>query len=136
MNLNDLERFVYEFWHSVINSKDELCEKIGGVKINMQEWRKQKSIQRDRDNYSLLELGFSTFFLNRTNRSGILTGGVIGGKNQTGGWKIDARFNKSDLIQRIQRIARYANRISIYNLDAIEFIRTIVPRLPKKTLVY
>ena len=90
----------------------------------------------DIENHSQLELGFSTFFLNRTNRSGILKGGVIGGKNQTGNWKIDARFNKSDLIQRIQRIARYAKRISVHNLDAVQFLQTILPTLPQKTLVY
>jgi len=83
-----------------------------------------------------LILVFSTFFLNRTNRSGIIWGGVIGGKNQDGAWKLDARFNKDDLIRRIEKIAMYRSRIRLYNLDAAELIKTVLPTLPNKTLVY
>ena len=83
-----------------------------------------------------LEIGFSTFFLNRTNRSGILKVGVIGGKNQTGDWKIDARFNKDDLIQQIKKISRYKNRISLYNLDAVDLTNRLDKELPDKTLFY
>ncbi|MCK4462363.1 MAG: DNA adenine methylase, partial [candidate division Zixibacteria bacterium] len=90
----------------------------------------------DAAGHSALELGFSTFFLNRTNRSGIISGGVIGGKKQTGTWKLDARYNKRDLIGRIQRIARYKNRISLYCKDGKDFIRLVLPKLPKRTLVY
>lgn len=71
----------------------------------------------------MLTIGFSTFFLNRTNRSGILKGGVIGGKNQEGQWKLDARYNKSDLISRIQKISKNRERIDLYNMDAIDFIK-------------
>src|ERR1700722_6016986 len=77
VHLNDIDPSVFAFWHSVINSTDELCGMIKDVKVNMREWRRQKEIQREPENHSMVELGFSTFFLNRTNRSGILTGGVI-----------------------------------------------------------
>jgi DNA adenine methylase len=87
-------------------------------------------------NYSPLDVGFATFFLNRTNRSGILLGGVIGGKKQDGKWLLDSRFNKSDLISRIQRIAKLSSKISLYNVDAIDLIDSVLPKLPKKTLVY
>lgn len=79
----------------------------------MKEWKKQKKVHAEIDKYSPTEIGFATFFLNRTNRSGILKGGVIGGKNQTGNYKIDARFNKKDLLHRISRIAMYKGRISV-----------------------
>jgi DNA adenine methylase len=136
IHLNDLDKSVFAFWHSVVNSSDELCKKIRDVKLNMTEWRKQKAVQREPENHSLLELGFSTFFLNRTNRSGILNGGVIGGNNQTGEWKIDARFNKVDLCRRIEKIALYHSRIRLYNLDAADMITGVLPSLPQKTLVY
>lgn len=84
----------------------------------------------------MLEVGFATFFLNRTNRSGILLGGVIGGKNQDGKWLLNARFNKPELISRIQRIAMYESRIKLHNLDAKELIATVFPLLPDKTLIY
>lgn len=89
----------------------------------MDEWFRQKDIINNPKDHDLLTIGFSTFFLNRTNRSGILKGGVIGGKNQEGKWKLDARYNKSDLISRIHKISENRHRIDLYNMDAIDFIK-------------
>ncbi len=136
IHLNDLNLPVYAFWHSVTNHPDELCKQIRDVRVTRKEWARQKLVQSNADNHSLLELGFSTFFLNRTNRSGIISGGMIGGKKQAGLWKLDARFNKKDLCKRIEKIALYSSRIRLYNLDAAEFIKDILPTLPQKTLVY
>jgi DNA adenine methylase len=83
-----------------------------------------------------LKVGFSTFYINRTNRSGILNAGVIGGKEQTGNWKIDARFNKKDLINRIQRIAAYKEKIELHNCDAVKLVKTLRKTLPTKSLFY
>jgi DNA adenine methylase len=136
IHLNDIDPAVYAFWHCVLNASDELCALIKNVKVTMCEWRRQKAIQRDPENHSMLELGFSTFFLNRTNRSGILNGGVIGGNDQTGKWKIDARYNKVELCRRVEKIALHRSRIRLYNLDAANLITGVLPSLPKKTLVY
>jgi DNA adenine methylase len=77
------------------------------------------------------------FFLNRTNRSGIVHGGgMIGGHKQTGEWKLDARYNKQELIRRIEAIAAYSNRIRVSNKDAETFLKNTVPTLPVKTLIY
>ena len=133
--INDLDKSVYSFWHSTLNDTDRLCRLIQNTPVNMDEWYRQKEVQNDL-NSDLLQLGFSTFYLNRTNRSGIISGGVIGGKGQTGKWKIDARFNKEDLIARIQKISRYHSRIHLFNLDAIVFIQAITPDLPERTLLY
>jgi DNA adenine methylase len=134
--INDYDRAIYAFWHSVLNDTENLCNLIENTKVNIKTWRQQKAIQKQKDTADLLELGFSTFFLNRTNRSGIIKAGVIGGIEQTGNYKIDDRFNKTDLIHRIKRIANYKDRILLYNLDAIELIRTISKTLPDKTLIY
>ena len=136
IHLNDLNSSVYAFWYSVINNPEELCRKILDVTVTMDEWYKQKAILNDPLNHCLIDIGFSTFFLNRTNRSGILLGGVIGGKNQDGDWKLDARFNKSSLIDRIEKIALLRDNIRLYNLDAEALIKTVLPILPEKTLVY
>jgi len=136
IHLNDLNPAVFGFWHSVINQPEALCKAIRDVKVTMEEWHRQKAILNAPANHSPLDIGFSTFFLNRTNRSGIIWGGVIGGKNQDGAWKLDARFNKDDLIRRIEKIAMYRSRIRLYNLDAAELIKTVLPTLPNKTLVY
>jgi len=93
--INDIDLSVYAFWYSVLNHTEELCEKIVSTSVSMDEWYIQKQVFTDKDPAFLLELGFATFFLNRTNRSGILNAGVIGGKYQTGEWKIDARYPKA-----------------------------------------
>jgi len=134
--INDISAGVASFWRSVLTNPDALCAAITSATLTVDEWRKQRDIQRDPTNHGDLALGFSTFFLNRTNRSGILSAGVIGGKEQTGKWKIDARFNSSDLIQRIHAIARVRSRIEFYQLDAIEFIDAVAPMLPAKSLIY
>jgi len=133
--INDLDRAVYAFWYSVLHKTDELCELIDATPVSIDEWYRQRDLQR-LNQIKLLNLGFSTFFLNRVNRSGIISGGVIGGKNQTGTWKLDCRFNKADLVERIRKIAEYKKHISLYNKDAAEFIITELPAIKADSLVY
>ncbi len=125
IKINDIDRSIYAFWHSVLNETDNLCRLVHDTPINMDVWHAQRQVQLRKQEAELLELGFSTFFLNRTNRSGILSGGVIGGKEQTGNFKIDARFNKDNLIERIESIAEYADRIELTKMDAVELIKSI-----------
>lgn len=125
IKINDIDRGIYAFWHSVLNETEALCRKINDTQVNMDMWQAQREIQTRKQDAELLELGFSTFFLNRTNRSGILSGGVIGGKNQDGNFKIDARYNKKDLIERIESVAEYADRIELTSMDAVELIKKI-----------
>ncbi|MBM3951345.1 MAG: DNA adenine methylase [Rhodospirillales bacterium] len=136
IHINDLSRPVYAFWHSVLNKTDELCKLIRDIPLTLKSWDKQKRIfghQRDHDN---LELGFATFFLNRTNRSGILNGGVIGGRRQTGEWGINARFNRTELVYRIESIAKMKRRINLTRMDALKFLKAKVADWPAKTLIY
>lgn len=134
--INDIDKSIYSFWVSVVEDSEGLCKLIRDTKVTMTTWRRAKDIQKNKEQASPLELGFSTFFLNRTNRSGIIKAGVIGGNDQTGNWKIDARYNIPDLVNRIQRIAKYADRIELYNSDACELIKKISKDLPKRSLLY
>lgn len=135
--VNDLDRSVYAFWHSVLNEPDALCRQICKAKLSVSEWRRQRAVQERAHGVSLLELGFSTFYLNRTNRSGIIcSGGIIGGFEQAGKWKLDARFYRDELIRRIETIADYRDRISLYNCDAGDLLRFLLPVLPSKSLLY
>ena len=123
--LNDKDLFITNFWKSVINSTDELCKLINDSIASLDKWKEYKRIIQEKErvnNLSELELGFIGFYLNRVNRSGILSAGPIGGTEQLGKWKIDARYNKNDLIKRIQRIALYKERIHIKNMDIIDFL--------------
>lgn len=136
ITINDLDRSIYAFWYSVLHETESLCALIQDTPVNMDSWLRQKSIQAHKEDVGLLELGFSTFFLNRTNRSGIIRGGIIGGKEQAGDWKMDVRFNKADLMQRIERIAQYSDKIQLHNEDAIDFIQNVRNQIDKHTLVY
>ena len=134
--INDIDRSIFSFWHSVLFKTEELCKLIYDTEVTIDNWDVQRQIQKTKNRQSNLKLGFSTFFLNRTNRSGILKAGTIGGRKQIGEWKIDARYNKKELINRIERIAQYKNYIELHNYDAIQLVKTLRKTLPKKSLFY
>lgn len=135
VHINDLDPGVYAFWVTARDNTDALCRLVSGAKLTMGEWERQRKVLLSKQPEQL-DLAFATFYLNRTNRSGIITGGVIGGRDQTGAWKIDARFNRVDLVRRIERVGRWASRIGVTNLDGADFLRTVAPTLPEKSLVY
>lgn len=132
--INDIDPSIYSFWHSVMHFTDALCERIETIDITIEEWRRQKIIQTTAPPESL-DLGFSTFFLNRTNRSGILKAGVIGGLAQAGEWKLDCRFNRGALIAKIRRIALYAEQIQLTRQDAKKYLSETCKKLPKISLL-
>lgn len=137
VSINDVDLSIYAFWYSILNNTEEFIRKIYDIKLDIDEWKKQKEIQGYKNQSDLLDLGISTFYLNRTNRSGIISAGVIGGYSQSGNWKIDARFNKKDLIRRIERIARYKDNISVSNLDAVQLVSDINKQVAKqKSFLY
>jgi len=137
IHINDLNRSIHAFWGAVLDHTDTLCSRIASARMSMAEWRRQRAVQLDREP-DPIDLAYSTFYLNRTNRSGIIGGGVIGGQAQGGPWKLDARFNKADLTRRIAKIARYRSRISLTNLDAAVFLKhtDASRRFPRHTVLY
>lgn len=122
LHLNDVDISIASLWHCILNDTDRLLKKVNDVNVNIDEWKKQKLVQEQKESVDTLELAFSTLFLNRTNHSGIIKGGVMGGKNQTGKYKLDCRFTKKTLVDRIQEIADNSKNIYFYNMDAIDFI--------------
>ncbi|MFA5655595.1 MAG: DNA adenine methylase [Dysgonamonadaceae bacterium] len=126
--INDYDKAIYSFWRAITKETNAFISLIEQTPVNTETWKKQKAIyENEGDRYSL-ELGFAAFYLNRTNRSGILKAGPIGGLNQTGEYKICARYNKENLINRILLIAEHKKNIKVYNKDIISFIRNIIPR--------
>jgi DNA adenine methylase len=136
IHLNDISYPLYCLWDTILNSTEYLVRRIRNVNVTPTTWRRQKRILRSPYDYTPSEAGFAFLFLNRTNRSGIVNGGMIGGKGQTGKWKIDARFGRPELVRRIEAIAQYRERISIYCMDAMAFMQMITPQLPAKSLLY
>jgi DNA adenine methylase len=133
VTINDYDKAINAFWYSVLNKTDELCDLIKETNITPTEWKKQKIIQKN-EYKNLLTLGFSTLFLNRTNYSGIIKAGMIGGQNQSSKYKLNCRFNKDIIIEKIQLIAKYKNRIYLKNADALELTGRI--KKNKNTLFY
>lgn len=135
VTINDYDRAIYAFWYSVVNDTERFCRKIRNTEVSINSWKKQRKIQKNKDNEKdLLKLGFSTFFLNRTNYSGIIGGGMIGGTLQSGKYKIDCRFNKEELIDRIRFIGIHRKHIHLENLDALDLVKKI--KKDKNTIFY
>lgn len=134
--INDLDKGIYSFWRAILYETDKFIDMIDNVEISIDEWYRQRNIMLHSDKRYSLELGFATFYMNRTNRSGIIRGGVIGGVEQTGLWKMDVRFNKQDLVKRIYRIAERRRDIYLYNKDVISFIKHYLPKYKYKAFVY
>ena len=135
IHINDFDYAIYSFWYSLINHSDEFCNWLQEVEISIENWRKFKEIYKNQGNYSQFEIAQATFFLNRTNVSGVLQGGVIGGQDQRGNYKINARFNKSDLLSKFRKINRFKKRIKIYNLDGKSLINEYASK-DKNALIY
>ena len=137
IHLNDLNYPLYCFWSALKADSDSICRKISNCKISINAWKRHKLILKNAYEHDPIDTGFSFFFLNRVNRSGIIKrGSVIGGLHQTGRWRMDARFNKKELITRIAKISNFADRISVYNLDALNFINTKLPDITENSLIY
>jgi DNA adenine methylase len=134
--LNDLDRAIYAFWYAATRRNLALRKLVARTPITVKEWERQKAVQREKASAPLLELGFSTLFLNRTNRSGILRGGIVGGRNQQGAWSLDARFNKSVIIERLAALHPYVSRISLDCVDAVEFLSQSAGRSKQRAFAY
>lgn len=130
--INDYDYSIYCFWYSILYYTDNFVKKIIEVNVDINEWHRQKKIRENIDTEDVLSIGFSTFFLNRTNRSGIIDkAGPIGGFQQNGNYKIDCRFNKKNLIDRILKIAERRYDILVYNMEALTFIDEVILKTRK-----
>lgn len=134
IHLNDLDPAIYSFWWAVLRKSDALVRLIDESPLTVSEWERQRGIYSLGTKAGRLALGFATFYLNRTNHSGIMNGGVIGGKSQTGPWRIDARFNRPELKRRIKQIAERGNTIRIYHQDALAFLEK--HPFARKSIIY
>jgi len=128
IRINDASRGIFSFWNSLINDGERFLDKVYKIDVTLNEWQSQRLIFKDPTAASF-DLAFATFFLSRTNRSGILAAGPIGGQDeknqQNAKYKIDCRFNKIELIERLQKIIAKRDRIFVSNLDALVFLRQI-----------
>lgn len=131
--INDFDPSIYAFWYSILNYTDRFIKKIESIPVTIEEWTNQKKLYDEHHDEPLsFENGFATFFLNRTNRSGIIKGGPLGKHDQTGSNKIDCRFTKKTSINKINNIAQQKDRITLYNMDGADLITQVIKKLDSK----
>lgn len=123
--LNDLDTGIYSIWYAIFNDTEWFIEAISNADVTLVVREQQKKVYNElKDSYGYSrDLAFATFFLNRVNYSGILTGGPIGGLEQKGKYKLDCRFNKQSLITKIKEIAKYRDKVHLFHMDAIELLK-------------
>ncbi len=126
ITINDFDRSIYAFWYCILHHTNKFIRMIEQTEVNIENWTIQKEVQKKKSKISLMKLWFSTLFLNRTNMSGIINGGVIGGIEQKWNYKVDCRFNKLELIKKIRLIASYKDKINLYNMDAFNLIDQVI----------
>lgn len=136
--LNDADIRIYSAWRAMIVHNARFLDTLADAVVNMDEWWRHKAIVDDptlaRDEF---EIGFATFFLNRTNRSGIIRGaGPIGGYAQQGDWKLDARFNRVAMIERIRWLGSNADRIRLSNMDGLKFVQSTSSKVDLERSLY
>ncbi|MCP5252158.1 MAG: DNA adenine methylase [Burkholderiales bacterium] len=136
IHINDADPAIYAFWVSVTQHSDALLDLLESTPITIEEWFKWRSILREECQADLVDKGFATLFMNRTNHSGILNAGAIGGKNQDGSYKLDARFKKDVVAARIRKIAERKSDISVYCEDSLSLLNRCSEFLPRKSLIY
>ncbi|PLU99890.1 DNA methyltransferase [Pseudomonas plecoglossicida] len=137
VHINDLDPAVHAFWSAATKDPDGMLRLLRDTPINMEEWYRLRQVMLDPEpGLSIAEKGFATLFVNRTNRSGILKGGVIGGKAQTGVYKLDARFNKDMIASRLVRIGQHAEKITVHQEDAFSLLSRASSLLPERSLIY
>ncbi|WP_084462583.1 DNA adenine methylase [Oceanibaculum pacificum] len=123
VSLNDVDESIWAFWVCALQHNSELCRLIETANLTIDEWHRQREIWRAKDTSDILALGFSTFFLNRTNRSGIIEGaGPVGGYAQTGKWRLDARFDREKQAATVRSLAPFRSHITVSCLDALDFL--------------
>lgn len=127
IRINDLSPGIAAFWRCVFYHTDDFARQIDSAQVDIERWYEAREVFLNPADGDDLSLGYATFFLNRCNRSGILTARPIGGLEQTGRWKIDARFNRHDLAERVRRLGSYRRRVEVTQLDGRAFMESIEP---------
>lgn len=139
--LNDLDIGVWAFWFLLKHNPNFLIKKIKKTKITIKEWHTQKrKFQQQKDFWEhtpdINLLGWAFFFLNRTCFSGLITGGPIGGYEQTGKEKIDSRFRVQKIIEKIDFLKPFLSKIEISQYPFEKFINQSKESKSEKDFFY
>jgi len=115
----DKDKLIYSFWNVLFSNPDYLIDFIKKVKVNLNNFYRYKEMARNFENYEEEKLAEACIYLNRTSFSGIMTDivGPLGGKNQQSQYKIDCRFNKKTLIEKMKYISSLSRNVIVLSFD-------------------
>lgn len=124
--INDVDPAIHDFWWTLVNKPRPFLDMLTKTRASIAEWHRQRDVYRDQGRVSRVRRGFAAFYLNRCNRSGIImNGGPIGGVKQRGKWRLNARFHKSGLRCRCEKVVEYRDRIHVSCQDGMQFIENL-----------
>ena len=126
IKINDANIGIYSFWYFLINESEKFLRKFNRTEVSLKQWQKQRKIVKTATEPSL-KLAFATFFLSRCNRSGIINAGPMGGQDPflqiNATYKLDCRYNKKELKNKLKQIIDNKEKICVYNDDALKFLK-------------
>lgn len=141
--LADADPLVTRFWQVAAADTDWLIDRMWDEPATLDRWDHWRSWTPRRG--SERDAAVKCLFLNRTTFSGILHGraGPIGGRRQTGPYRLDCRFNKAALEQRLRFVGDLydANKlVDVWCKDWQNTLRDVVewyPQLlPNRVIAY
>jgi len=127
IEINDIDPAVAAFWRSAVYRSGDFAERIGRIPVTLEERGRQKEVLKSPERHSDFDLGFAAWYLNRVNYSGIIRGGPIGGRRQSGAFRLDARFNRPSLMRNILALGELSSRICVHQRDALDLLGKVVP---------
>lgn len=136
VHINDSDPAIADFWIAATRQNRKLISMVECEPVTMEAWYHWRAVMLGEVRATKLDRGFATLFMNRTNRSGILKGGVIGGKAQAGEYRLDARFMRDVLVERLERIGTWSRSIHVYSEDALTLLKRSAEFLPDRSLIY
>ena len=131
--LIEKDPLIASLWKTIFFDSEWLVKKIKNLDITIDKWRYFKNYNPR----TIRNKALKCLFLNRTNFSGILKAGPIGGQKQISQYKIDCRFNKCNIINRIEVLSKYKDKVLfIEEGDYEDILKNKQNILPKNTFIY
>lgn len=120
--LNDIDFGIYSLFFIIKNNPNRLINKINKYKPTHKDYFKaQETIKSNYKNCDEFKAAWSLLLVNRLAYSGICKANPLGGKNGSMN-DLLVRWNPKTLCNRIDKINKMSNKITVLNMDALELI--------------
>ncbi len=127
--LGESDPLVASFWKALFGQNRQLAQRVRELEISIGEWRRIREWRPE----TTLDKAIKCLYLNRTNYSGILKAGPLGGKGQSGPYDIGCRFDKEKIARRIEALGSLGERVEVIRADYRE---TLAKTEGQKRFIY